>query len=402
MASGSFTFTGLPTGDVTITGEAFKLSCSAIAPDAVPTWVSDPLAVNLQPGVSTPISLSFRPNGRLDLSVIFQDDTCTNGGCDGGGAGGDQGMAGQTGAGGGVAGGGVGGAGGSVGAGGAVAGAGGGVAGTGGLSGMGGLPAGTMVGGILNQDTSWTATGSPYRLTREVQVAPNVTLTIGAGTVVEGAGFAITTWGTLQVLGVAGNEARFHAAELNPGGSNGAPAVMAIDHAIIDGGSLWHGNQPSYGSLMLTNSVVRDMESGAFIYLWYPPAACTVTGNVFVRSGGISIGTQGTTVLVKNNVFYQPTTSFAVENWASYGGPSTTVTGNTFLDTTAIAVAVPPLYTSALLDARGNYWNTTDPSVIAGMIFDQNDDLRSDSLIQFQPFLLAPDPATPDYGPWVN
>lgn len=30
-----------------------------------------------------------------------------------------------------------------------------------------------------------------------------------------------------------------------------------------------------------------------------------------------------------------------------------------------------------------NFWNTTDPGVIAGMIFDQNDDLASGGIISF-------------------
>jgi len=260
-----------------------------------------------------------------------------------------------------------------------------------------------MVGGILQADASWTAAGSPYRLTREVQVAPGVTLTIGAGAAVEGSGFAITTWGALRVAGQVGSEARLRDVHLDPGGSNGVPALMTIDHAILDDATLWRANGGArYASLALTNSIVRDAKPGSYLYLWYPQGPCTIEGNVFVRSGGISVGTRGQTVLVKNNVFYRPTTPFVVRNWVSYGGLFTVVARNSFLDTMAIAVELPPGYDSASLDARENYWGTTDRAVIEGMIFDRNDDLGSASVIPFEPFLSAPDPATPDHLPWLN
>jgi hypothetical protein len=42
-------------------------------------------------------------------------------------------------------------------------------------------PEATIVGGIINTDTSWTTAGSPYEATSIVTVVPNVTLTIEPG-----------------------------------------------------------------------------------------------------------------------------------------------------------------------------------------------------------------------------
>ena len=42
-----------------------------------------------------------------------------------------------------------------------------------------------------------------------------------------------------------------------------------------------------------------------------------------------------------------------------------------------------------------NYWGTTDPVVIEGMVYDENDDAAATGVITFEPFLSTPDPETP-------
>ena len=46
----------------------------------------------------------------------------------------------------------------------------------------------TEVGGDLNSDTTWTVAGSPYLMTSNVTVKPNVTLTIEPGVLVQARG----------------------------------------------------------------------------------------------------------------------------------------------------------------------------------------------------------------------
>ena len=182
-------------------------------------------------------------------------------------------------------------------------------------------------------------------------------------------------------------------------GVSGKPFTLRLERVVMDRGSLYQptGNAV-YGSMVLRNSVLRDLMSE--LYIWYPVADVVIEGNRFVRSGGISAGVNmefraPIHVYVRNNLFVEWDGAFAVENWASYGGNAMVVEGNSFLDAGRTAVRLPTGYTSARMDAPGNWWGTTDESVIRSMIFDNTDDLAAAGAIEFRPYLTAPHPATP-------
>src|SRR5437660_12812602 len=67
----------------------------------------------------------------------------------------------------------------------------------------------TDVGGIINNDMTWTLAGSPYNLKTEVQVARGITLTIQPGVVVNGhpvvneSSNHITLFGNLNAVGTS-------------------------------------------------------------------------------------------------------------------------------------------------------------------------------------------------------
>jgi hypothetical protein len=86
------TLSGLPSGAVTITADAFAESCAAVTASAVATWVGDPIAVTLS-AVPVPVQLVMRQNGRISLSVEW--DTSGAGGSGGGGAAGSGGASGD-------------------------------------------------------------------------------------------------------------------------------------------------------------------------------------------------------------------------------------------------------------------------------------------------------------------
>jgi hypothetical protein len=67
------------------------------------------------------------------------------------------------------------------------------------------LPAGTIVGGTIGTDTTWTLAGSPYILqTQNLTVSDNVTLTIEAGVTVEiNAGRTLLVDGILVGVGTS-------------------------------------------------------------------------------------------------------------------------------------------------------------------------------------------------------
>ena len=46
----TFDLTGLPTGDVTLTEQAFTQACAMVTGTTAPTWIADPIMVTLQAG----------------------------------------------------------------------------------------------------------------------------------------------------------------------------------------------------------------------------------------------------------------------------------------------------------------------------------------------------------------
>jgi hypothetical protein len=80
----------------------------------------------------------------------------------------------------------------------------------------------TIVGGIINTDTTWTKAGSPYEATSIVTVISNVTLTIEPGVQVRFApNTRLAVNGTLHAAGEAGNEILFTGLTQTPGSWQG-------------------------------------------------------------------------------------------------------------------------------------------------------------------------------------
>jgi hypothetical protein len=65
----SVTLSGLPTGMVSVTADAFAETCAALTATSTATWSSDPVSLTLTPGVAVPIQLVMRQNGRILLSI---------------------------------------------------------------------------------------------------------------------------------------------------------------------------------------------------------------------------------------------------------------------------------------------------------------------------------------------
>jgi hypothetical protein len=258
----------------------------------------------------------------------------------------------------------------------------------------------TPVGGILSGDTVWTLENSPYVLTKDIQIPNGVTLTIRSGAIVKGNNYSIKVWGTLKVSGMNNQMVKFDETniELGTADKTQPPSLIDIQYAVIDGGSIYYptGNSIN-GSLILRDSLIKNINSSihSYIYLWYPVSDCYIERNIFVNSGGISVGISGPDVFIRNNVFIEQTTPFAVENWAAYSG-QTIVQYNSFLSNDRIALRLPSGYSSAAMIADHNYWNTTDISVIESMIFDKNDELGCAGYITYMPILDKPDQNTPN------
>lgn len=256
------------------------------------------------------------------------------------------------------------------------------------------LDNGTLVASNVSVDTTWTLGNSPYVLTKKIQLGANATLSIDQGVVIYGDGNALEVYGTLDAIGTSAAKISLNGVAVIAFGSAAKPSLINLSFANINGGSLYTpvNGGSSYGSINLRDSSVSDV---SYMYLWYPQADCYIERNIFLRSGGLSLGTNGPDIHIYNNVFKDQTTSSAVEVWATYDPGAVLLTNNSFLTTNKIAVMLPSGYNSASLYAANNYWGTTDSAVIDQMIYDQNDDGGSGAVIPYAPFLTAPHPNTP-------
>jgi uncharacterized protein YjdB len=264
------------------------------------------------------------------------------------------------------------------------------------------VPVPTDVGGVITTNTAWTLANSPYRIVQNVQIAYGAMLTIHPGVTVLGEGKSIETWGVLSAVGTAAQPVMLSTVRIVPRGRNTEAFLIRLEHVELRGGSLYAptGSQ-IYGSLKLTDSRLFDLES--YMYIWYPLGDSFIERNVFIRTGGISVGadTRGSPVrvFVRNNLFqdWRDTfgRDFAVESWASYGGETIILHRNSFMNTNRIAARVS---IDGRLSAVDNFWNTTSEAVIQSMIYDRSNDLNAPSYIEFRPFLTHPHPDTPSPG----
>jgi hypothetical protein len=269
---------------------------------------------------------------------------------------------------------------------------------------------GTSVSGGQYFNETWDAEGSPYRLAKDVKIGKGAVITVGPGAVVLGGGHRLDVDGTFRVQGGEDEPAQL----LNVNISFGTSALGQIDIAFarIEGGSLLDQKfmlgQKGKGRLLLRDSFVTGAPP---IYLYMPTGECSLERNVFSRTGGISVGTDGVEVIVKNNVFHKQTTNYAVSNWARYGlaiPAEETADGkpqwfpmdmivrfNTFLCADQIALRLEPQYNDAKLDlAKDNYFSVTEPDAVAAMIYDKKKNPYCNT-IKYEPFLDEPHPDTP-------
>jgi hypothetical protein len=259
---------------------------------------------------------------------------------------------------------------------------------------------GTTVGGVLSNDTIWNSAGSPYRVTSTVQVPSGVTLTIQPGTRVVGEGVAdlFQLHGSLLAEGTPTERVDFDGGRFaNFFSAKGATAaVLRLSNVVVHHGrSLWPatGHEQS-GQLHVADSEFHNVEE--YSYIWYPTSNSRFERNVFVDSAGFSVGTHtNAQVFFENNRFVRASRSgYWIRQWAAYGQP-TVVTGNTFMIAGAPSVELQSGYDSAKMIATGNYWSTTDISIINDMIADGRDSIARAGIIEYEPFLDAPTSQTP-------
>lgn len=158
------------------------------------------------------------------------------------------------------------------------------------------LSSGTQVGGILWDNTTWTAANSPYIITSTVQVPSNATLIIEAGvsvtTSMSYGNFLFLLNGKIIAHGAPNNRISFDAG----GGSTfflaqGSTADSFLDSTYCvfkNGRVLWDPvtGPGGWGHFNLTHSEITNLSS--ISYLWYPKKDIYIEYNTFTNSAGFS------------------------------------------------------------------------------------------------------------------
>jgi hypothetical protein len=168
-------------------------------------------------------------------------------------------------------------------------------------------------------------------------------------------------------------------------GSKASAKIELYGVSFEGGGAIMpaSGNSGASTFIMVNCEVVNVTGS---TYLGYPSGTSVVQRSSFKNSGGFSVGfdfrstssSEFKRVAFTYNLFSGPsTTGYWIENWAAYGR-ALDVIGNSFIGGLYNAVVVEG---DGRIDARGNYWGTTNLSRIQDMVLDQNDELKRKSII---------------------
>ena len=248
----------------------------------------------------------------------------------------------------------------------------------------------TTIGGLIKTDLTLTKERSPYLLASTLQIPTGRTVTVDPGVEIRSNGVSIMFWnqgnllfnGTrLNPIRLTGHPGLFFSGKNSPFGSN-----LKISGVFFEGGDtlLSHEGYGGYQSIVFEDSEVIDVLG--YVDVWYPPNKLVIQRNVFINSGGFSVGfrysVDQTSVSILDNLFIGPsTTNFWIQVWASYDGGKLEVHGNEFRGGIYTAVRLAPNSGDTNMNASGNYWGNRSIQEIGDMVLDSNDSLEYQNII---------------------
>jgi hypothetical protein len=252
---------------------------------------------------------------------------------------------------------------------------------------------GTLVGGLISQNTTWTERDSPYLITSTIEVPAGVTLTIEpvVSVLMSGSGdYMFMVRGTVfahgypgKMITLDGGMRSFFSCE-----NAGPEASVNLDYcAIKNGASLINFARGFYlGHSEITNlTEISDISFG-------PTKDVYIEYNKFTNASGFITG-GGATVYINYNYFYSRNRTVQDVPWiVNKAGPATVINHNFFLDKYGITLMLQGGSGSEAIMAPNNYWGTMSKIVIDKMIWYKHDDSNLASYIQYAPIRTSPEP----------
>ncbi|MBD8526619.1 FlgD immunoglobulin-like domain containing protein, partial [Pseudomarimonas arenosa] len=231
--------------------------------------------------------------------------------------------------------------------------------------------------GSISQDTVWThGNGGAYFLSSNLTIAPGATLWVMPGVELKVTGYysAVTVNGALRVLGSTAQPVKFVAASGTASAGqwtgivvNASATEVLIEHAEIRNAIKAVEFNASSGTVR--KSLLIHSTTGLYARDGATPQV--IDGNTITANHiGVEVHTQQVSNSAKNPM---P----VVTGNAIYGNNSYNYRGNAYANPDA-----------ARLNARGNYWGTTDVGQIAHKIYDRSD-YYNHPVIDFAGYLTA-------------
>ncbi|MCT8137065.1 hypothetical protein H1D32_04510 [Anaerobacillus sp. CMMVII] len=250
---------------------------------------------------------------------------------------------------------------------------------------------GTVVSGLLNEDTTWTKEGSPYRLIGNLTIPKNVTLTIDPGVSVVGKiGVWIQTSGKLVAIGgeTEGERINFNTAYIQ---STSFPETYVhLENTNISRG--FNGGYLVTGANVYLKN--NRFSNGSISVSTPKTIKPVISGNLFQQNATIDVWLGSKNTKITNNTFLNITgdaKSPDISIGCSYDcqSPNLELSGNNFfgLDHAFIKFQSDKLLT---FDGANNYWGTTDITKANQFIIDASDNLNYRALLKIDPIAYKP------------
>jgi hypothetical protein len=258
---------------------------------------------------------------------------------------------------------------------------------------------GTIVGGIIWENTTWTLENSPYEITETVQIPDGVTLTIEPSVVVTKptSGDMFLLLGIIYARGTPDNKIVFD------GGGNSKffdsfGGTGNFSHCIIKNGYDFWYSETNRDRFELTHSELTNLKAsglGHSIHLECPLTDIHIEYNRFLNTGGISVYQACglfNKVYLENNLFYNISSSI-INHGGTPGRTEMIVKYNSFIDVNDVILSLGDL-PNAVMNAAENYWGMSTET-IDSKIYDRNDNVQIENYINYLPVLAEPHPDTP-------